>query len=48
MEIKFDEFFGFLRSRSPSPLFYSIDRGFYQYRAATTHLRKLHFSVGRH
>ncbi len=47
MKVEFYEFFGFLRSRRPFPFFYRIDCGFCQQRAATDHLRRLHFSVRR-
>lgn len=47
VKIKFDEFFGFLRSRSPFPFFYGIDCRFCQHRTAANHLSELHFSVGR-
>src|ERR1700716_190925 len=47
LKIELYEFFGFLRSWSPFPFCYGVDRGSCQQRTATNHLSGLHFSVGR-
>src|SRR5208283_651467 len=47
MKIKFDEFFGFLRGRSPLPFFYGIDCCLYENRTAANHLSGSHLTVGR-
>jgi len=47
MKIELDEFPGFLRSRSPFPLFDGFHRGFCQQRIAAHHLHYLQFSAGR-